>query len=207
MSKRRWTAIATSIALLVALLGLGPRGIAHAAQANQEWFGPYWSYLGYPSGGGSYINHIHNFQAPDKCLEVPGWAFYTDYYVTIVEHDASGAQVQLWTCEPQDTDHDWGRNQIWNQHDNGDGSWSYYVTGNSTFGPPGGTDYCLDSLGGHHYNGSPVEVFPCNYGPSQRWTIGPSGQLQSVDSPGYCADDTNWGTSDGSQIQLWQCAY
>jgi hypothetical protein len=200
LRKHRWSAIVTSLALLVALIGLAPRGIAHAAQANQMWFGPYWSYLGYPSGGGSYVNHIHTFQAPDKCLEVPGWAFFTDYgFEYIVEHDISGQQVQLWDCEPQDEQHDYDRNQIWNQQDNGDGSWSFYLTGS--------TNYCLDSLGGHHYNGSLVEVYPCNGDNAQKWTIGPSGQLQSVGSPGYCADDTNWGTGNGSQIQLWQCAY
>jgi Ricin-type beta-trefoil lectin domain len=58
-----------------------------------------------------------------------------------------------------------------------------------------------------HIPASSVEVYPCNGGNAQKSTIGPGGQLQSVDSSGFCADDTNFGTSDGSKIQLWYCVY
>jgi hypothetical protein len=170
---------------------------AAAGQTNQEWFGPYWSYLGNPSGGWHYTGHIHNYNATGLCLDVPGPAFFAQGYEP---GDPSGAQVQLWDCEP---DNNWNyfanANQQWHQVDNGDGSWSYQVS-------EGNVAYCLDSLGGHHYNGSPVEVFRCNGGGAQRWTIGWQGQLRSVDSPGFCADAQNWGTGNGTKIQLWWCA-
>lgn len=176
-------------------------GVAYAsAQANQMWFGPYWSYLGWTSGE-TYYGHIHTFQASDKCLDVPGYRFYyLDSNNNPQETDPSGAQVQLWDCQPNTIGYDYDKNQLWQQQDHFDGSWSYYVSNAKGF-------FCLDSLLGHHFNGSPVEVYQCNGDNAQRWTIGPNGQLQSVDSPGYCLDDANWGTDNGSKMQLWQCAY
>jgi hypothetical protein len=103
-----------------------------------------------------------------------------------------GAAVQLWSCAST-----W--NQLWSQQQNASGSVSYLIRHNG--------DYCLDSLMGRHYDGSPVEVFPCNGDAAQRWTRGPSGQLQSVDSPGYCLDATNWGVTNGTRLQLWRCNF
>lgn len=195
---RRSAAVMAMVSLAGGVLAACP-GIASAAQANQAWAGSYadngyWNYLGYPSGGGSFEGPIRNFNAGSgMCLDVPGGSFFAAPYID--DGDPSGAQVQLWSCNG-------GHNQAWTQQDNGDGSWSY-----SVYESYKGEHYCLDSLAGHHYDGSPVEVYLCNDGPWQRWTIGPGGQLQSVDSPGFCADATNWGTGDGTQIQLWQCAY
>jgi hypothetical protein len=76
MRNHRWTAIATGLLLLVALLGFALRCTAHAAQASQQWLGVTGSFLGNSSGGGSYIDHIHNLEAPSKCLDVPGSNFY-----------------------------------------------------------------------------------------------------------------------------------
>jgi hypothetical protein len=118
----------------------------------------------------------------------------------------NGTQAQLWDCKPVGLSN--SSNQFWQQQDNGDGSWTYYVRASYNGGL--NSPYCLDSLGGHHYDGSPVEVWACNLATpnaSQKWTIGPASQLQSVDSPGYCADATDWGSGDGTPIQLWQCAY
>src|SRR5579859_5143094 len=151
--------VAISIALMAILsFTVLSGGVAYAsAQANQMWFGPYWSYLGWPSGEW-YYGHIHTFNASSKCLDVPGSMFY---YIdswgkgTLYELDPSGAQVQLWDCQPNDGVHDYDKNQLWQQQDNFDGSWSYYVS-NAT------GNYCLDSLLGHHFNSSPVEVYRCN---------------------------------------------
>ena len=200
----RLVAITVALVAMLSFAASAGAGVAHAdAQANQTWISPSGAYLGWTSGEW-YYGHIHSNNAPSQCLDVPGNKFYDAFwvgqagYTTENGYDPSGAQVQVWDCEPNDVQHDYDRNQLWQQVDNGDGSWSFYVQhakGN----------FCLDSLGGHHYDSSPVEVYPCNYGSSQRWTIGPSGQLQSVDSPGYCLDDTNW--DPYGQLQLWHCAY
>jgi hypothetical protein len=199
MRTHRWAAIATGTLLLVALLGFAPRGTAHAAQASQQWAGGSGNILGIASGGGSYSGHIRNFEAPTKCLDVPGGAFYSNHGLYNTENDASGAQVQLWDCEPGDVQHDYDRNQTWSQQDNGNGSWTYFVTGAQNF--------CLDSQGSQSA-GSPVVVNPCSNSVSQEWTIGPNGELQSWGSGGYCADidqATFQGDGNGAQVVLLPC--
>ena len=206
ISHTRMRLMAIAVALL-AILGFTilHSGVAYASsQATQQWFGPSCGngcgiYLGWPSGEW-YNGHIHTFNAMSMCLDVPGSQFYGTNGLTTWDLNPSGAQVQLWTCMPDYEEYDYDKNQIWQQQDNGNGSWSYFVS--NLYG-----NFCLDSLAGHHYNGSPVEVYQCNGDNAQRWTIGPGGQLQSVDSPGYCLDDTNWNPNDGAQMQLWQCSY
>jgi len=164
-------------------------GIASAAHANQAWAGSQnsngvWNYLGNTSGAGAFEGQIRNFNAGSgMCLDVPASAYNSG--------NPGGTQVDLYSC-------DGGANQLWFQGDNEDGTWSFPMI-------DGGGFLCLDSLQGHHYDGSPVEVWPCNGDNAQKWTIGPGGELESVDSPGFCADATNWGTTDGTPIQLWQC--
>jgi hypothetical protein len=214
MNKRRVATAALGAIALVAALGLAPGGVARAAaQANQEWFGAeangYGYYLGDSSGGGRYHGHIHTFNAPDKCLDVPGDRFfYTDSiapYTPFLSADPSGATVQLWDCEPQTPDHGFGANQWWVQVDNGDGSWSFTIRNDTGL-------YCLDAVppgvAGYDYNGNPVVVNACQQGTtSQAWTIGPQGQLQSVRFPGYCLDDTGWGRGNGTPLQVYPCQY
>ena len=183
---RRFAAVMAVVSLAGGVVA-ACHGVASVAQANQEWAGTYagngyWDYLGYPSGGGSFVGSIYNFNAGSS-LDVPGPRFYSQGHGP---GNPSGAQVQLWSCDE-------GANQQWHQQDNGDGSWSYSVDDY-------GTNYCLDSLTGRHYLQTPVEVYPCSAGNAQKWTIGPEGQLQNVDSPGLCADATGFGTSDGTQI-------
>jgi hypothetical protein len=109
-------------------------------------------------------------------------------------------QVQLWDCEPRDAQHGYGWNQMWFEQYNGDGTWSFKVTGAGRF--------CLDSEGSQS-PGSPVVVWSCNGGNNQKWTLDPSGQqLQSVGSPGYCADIdplTFQGDGNGAQVALEPC--
>jgi hypothetical protein len=202
MNKR----VARVIAMTAGVLGVAGTsvfvgGTAFAQpQGNQQWFSDYngWSPLGPLSPTGTYF-HIHPATAPDKCLDVPGWAFYTHVFDN-TEHDPSGTTVQLWDCESADWYHDYAKNQQWGQVDNGDGSWSFVVDNFAG-------EYALDSLGGHNYDGSPVQVFDFNDGFPQRWTIGPDYQLQSVGAPGKCLDDTGYGDYNGVQMQLWDCAY
>jgi hypothetical protein len=180
----RSAALMAAVSLVGGVLAACP-GIASATQANQAWAGTQaangdWNYLGNTSGGNNFMGGIRNFNAGSgMCLDVPSWGF-----------DPSGTQVDLHDCSTA--------RGVWFQVDNHDGSWSYQMIG-------GASSVCLDSLQGHHYDGSPVEVFPCNGDNAQKWTIGPGGELQSVDSQGFCADATNWGTTDGTPIQLWQC--
>jgi hypothetical protein len=192
---RRSAAVMAAVSVAGGLLAACP-GVASATQANQAWAGTQnsngvWNYLGDPSGGGGFTGEIRNFNAGSgMCLDVPGTNFLT-YGIF-----PDGDQVQLWGCNG-------GDNQKWQQQNNGDGSWTYKAYYSADWGVP--IPYCLDSLGGHHYDGSPVEVYVCSGSNAQKWTIGPGGELQSVDSPGFCADATDWGTTDGTQIQLWQC--
>jgi hypothetical protein len=209
MNKRlaRFIALAAAVAGTAgtALFAGGPASAD--AHTNQQWYSNVYggSYLGNDSSASDEF-HIYPAAATDKCLDVPGNRFYYvawDVFSGLVDHqlDPSGAQVQMWDCEPADHQHDYDANQQWTERDNGDGSWTFTVfDGENHF-------YALDSLGGHDYDSSPVEVYPANYGSSQRWTIGPDAQLQSVDSPGKCLDDTSWGDYNGSPIQLWSCAY
>ena len=194
---RRSAAVMAAVSLAGGVVAAALPGVASATQANQAWAGTYagngyWNYLGNPSGGGSFVGPIHNFNAGSgMCLDVPGYNFDNSLDPLF----PNGTQVELYSCNG-------GANQDWHQQDNGDGSWTYKVY-DSAAGLT--SPYCLDSLGGHHYDGLPVEIYVCNGDNAQRWTIGPGGELQSVDSPGFCADATNWGTTDGTPIQLWQC--
>ena len=200
--RARLVAITVTLVAILSFAASTGAGVAHASsQANQTWFGPAWTYLGWTSGEW-YYGHIHTLNAPDKCLEVDGSGFYGALGDSSdeINYDPSGEQAQLWDCEPNDSAHDYDKNQLWQQQDNGDGSWTFYLQHSKG-------NYCLDSLAGHHFEASPVEIFPCNGGNAQKWTIGPSGQLQSVDSPGYCLDDRDWNAQDGAQMQLWWCAY
>jgi hypothetical protein len=206
-----------ALALLVTLTGAvaGTSALAaapaSAAQSNQEWFGSNdgilssdysWRYLGGPIAWAPSVQ-IHTANG-GRCLDLNGNNFFS--WPMNNGWPLNSTQLQLWDCKAVLDGS--AANQRWTQQDNGDGSWTYYVS--SWYNGQGARPYCLDSLGGHHYDGSPVEVWACDPSqpnPSQRWTIGPQGQLQSVDSPGFCADATNWGSWDGTPIQLWSCAY
>jgi hypothetical protein len=204
-------------AMAAAVLSLAATGLALAAgpasadpTANQEWRTEDGvTFLGDPAGS-NYHGHIKTLQNTDKCMAANSTvAQYTNQY------SWDGHSVMLWDCWYAPDQSDTYYAQQWTQNDNGDGTWTYNITmpyyGPDTVGPSGWTSVCLDSLGGHAYDGSPVQVFGCNYQDQQRWTIGYSGQLQSVGAgdlgANMCLDDTNWGTTNGSLMQLWQCAY
>jgi hypothetical protein len=175
---------------------------APVAPASQLWGGVNTVCAGSrPLSYATCIGHLHNAEGQGKCLDVPGNHFYQ--LIDDQGHwnflDASRTPVQLWDCEPQDEQHGYDYNQIWYQLNNGDGSWTYFVSGNQ--------DYCLDSQG-LQSPGSPVVVWSCNGGNNQKWTLGPAGQFESVGSPGYCADINQasfQGDGNGAQVVLEPC--
>jgi hypothetical protein len=203
MRTRRIVAIATGMLLLVALLGFAPLGTAHADQTSQLWYSESGSCFSGLDDGSICLGHIHNSAAPSKCLDIPGYNFYSvnSGALDLVNWvDARGTTVQLWDCEPADGQHGFDFNQIWYEQNNGDGTWTFKVTGY--------VRYCLDAqnLGGYG-----VDVNPCNGRAYQKWTLDPSGQqLQSVGAPGYCLDldpATFQGDGNGAQVVLEPCAY
>jgi hypothetical protein len=204
MRKPRLVAIATGLLLLGALLGVAPRGTVHADQASQTWYGANGScFTGSLDDGSTCIGHFHNSAAPSKCLDVPGYRFFnvTSGALDIFSDlDASGTQVQLWDCEPQDGQHGFDYNQIWYAQNNGDGSWTFKVAGY--------VRYCLDSQG-LQSSGATVVVNPCHGEDSQKWMLDPTGeQLQSVGSAGYCVDTdpaTFQDDGNGAQVVLEPC--
>jgi hypothetical protein len=222
MKKQRTVAAMIGAISILVVLCLVSSGVVHAkAGSDQEWFGAEANGLGYflgvSSGGGSYAGHIHTFISSSKCLDVPGQQFFVPGTISTVPTfggNATGAVLQLWDCQPPDGAHGYDANQLWYQWDNGNGSWSFYVidgpdrNNNTTF-------YCIDSVGGPTDRqagpifGNPVAVVvnPCSGVTSQAWTIGPQGQVQSVNYPGYCLEDPDRDGANGFQVFLGHCAY
>jgi hypothetical protein len=201
----------SAISILVAIC-LATNGVVHAtAGTNIEWFGyedsnGYGYYLGYSSGGSGYVGNIHTFLAPSKCLDIPGGQFFTTGQAgnfNAPGGNPTGAVLQLYDCMPPIGEHGNDLNQLWHQVDNGDGSWTYYVddgpdiAGNTYY-------YCLDSV-----NQPSATVEPCvSTGTlSQKWTIGPQGQVQSVGDPGACLQTDSFNGANGDTISLGFCQY
>jgi hypothetical protein len=204
MRIRRFAAIATGLLLLVALLGFAPRGTVHADQTSQLWYAASGSC---PEGslddGSVCIGHLHNSAAPSKCLDVPGYNFYsvTLGFLGLVSWlDPRGTTVQLWDCEPNDAQHGYDYNQIWYEQNNGDGSWTFKVAN-------GAGRFCLDA---QNLTGYGVDVNPCNGQAYQRWALDPGGQqFQNVGASDYCLDinpATFQGDGNGAQVVLEPCA-
>ena len=60
---------------------------------------------------------------------------------------------------------------------------------------------CLDVTGNTSANSTPVEIYTCNGGANQSWTVG-GGTLQSL---GKCLDVTSAGTTNGTAVDLYDC--
>ncbi|HEV2646201.1 MAG TPA: ricin-type beta-trefoil lectin domain protein [Acidobacteriaceae bacterium] len=61
---------------------------------------------------------------------------------------------------------------------------------------------CLDVVGGGTGNGSLVDLYTCNGGANQQWTVQSNGTLKNPTS-GRCLDDPGGNTS--SQLDIWDC--
>jgi Ricin-type beta-trefoil lectin domain-like len=68
--------------------------------------------------------------------------------------------------------------------------------------PPRGK--CLDVTGKGTTNGVLVELWTCNGGTNQQWTVGPNSSLVGTGS-GKCLDDPGRTTIDGTRQQIWTC--
>ncbi|MFJ5259860.1 RICIN domain-containing protein [Streptomyces sp. NPDC088387] len=61
---------------------------------------------------------------------------------------------------------------------------------------------CVDVAGAGTANGTAVQLYSCNGGSAQRWTVGADGTVRAL---GKCLDVTGQGTSNGTKLQLWDC--
>jgi O-glycosyl hydrolase len=61
---------------------------------------------------------------------------------------------------------------------------------------------CVDDNGGSSTNGTHVQMYSCNGGASQKWTIATNGTIQIN---GKCMDITGGSTANGALIEEWTC--
>ncbi|MFB7775988.1 glycosyl hydrolase [Streptomyces bauhiniae] len=61
---------------------------------------------------------------------------------------------------------------------------------------------CVDVAGGAPANGTAVQLYDCNGGDAQKWTVGTDGTVRAL---GKCLDVTGQGTANGTRLQLWDC--
>jgi Ricin-type beta-trefoil lectin domain len=63
---------------------------------------------------------------------------------------------------------------------------------------------CLDVTGKGTANGVLVELWTCNGGTNQQWTVGANSSLVGTGS-GKCLDDPGSSLTDGTQQEIWTC--
>ena len=61
---------------------------------------------------------------------------------------------------------------------------------------------CLDDTGNSSNNGTKIQIWSCNGGAAQKWTVAEDGTLRIH---GKCLDAQGEGTAVGTKIQLWSC--
>jgi GH25 family lysozyme M1 (1,4-beta-N-acetylmuramidase) len=61
---------------------------------------------------------------------------------------------------------------------------------------------CLDDPGASATNGTRVQIWTCNGGASQNWTLAQDGTIRVF---GKCLDVANGGTANGTVVRLWSC--
>jgi poly(hydroxyalkanoate) depolymerase family esterase len=61
---------------------------------------------------------------------------------------------------------------------------------------------CVDDNGQSTANGTKIQMWDCNGGPSQQWTVASNGTLQVY---GMCMDITGANYGNGTGIELWTC--
>ncbi|WP_326782890.1 RICIN domain-containing protein [Streptomyces sp. NBC_00151] len=174
--------LGTGSIILFCVIGTAATASAGEPQTNQQWVSDRWTRLGPASGGDGVRILMHVRHAgPSKCLG-------------IALPSRQGASAILWDCDGHSA-------QSFTQHDNRDRSWTFSVVDKTT-----GARYCLDANNSGHANGARVAFKACIWSVAQKWVIGREDQLQSVQSPGKCLDDTDRATKNGTKMQTWDCA-
>jgi serine/threonine-protein kinase len=67
-----------------------------------------------------------------------------------------------------------------------------------------GSGDCLDISGGYYANGVVAQIWGCNNGANQVFTLNSDGRL-TVDGGQYCLDDATSGGANGTQAAIWTC--
>ena len=63
---------------------------------------------------------------------------------------------------------------------------------------------CLDVPGASHTNGTQVELYDCNSGSNQTWTLTPNGELK-VYGATTCLEAFQQGTANGTKVDIYTC--
>ena len=63
---------------------------------------------------------------------------------------------------------------------------------------------CLDVPGQSQTNGTQVEIWDCNGGTNQQWTLNSDGTLRGTQS-GLCLHVTGAATGNNTPVELWSC--
>jgi hypothetical protein len=61
---------------------------------------------------------------------------------------------------------------------------------------------CMDDNGQSSADGTKIQMWDCNGGSNQQWTMQSDGTVRVL---GKCLDITNGGTANGTLIELWTC--
>ncbi|MEU5942324.1 ThuA domain-containing protein [Micromonospora sp. NPDC047548] len=61
---------------------------------------------------------------------------------------------------------------------------------------------CLDVRNGATADGTQIQLYSCNGGAAQTWTVTPNSTVKAL---GKCLDVSGGGSADGTKIQLWTC--
>jgi len=91
--------------------------------------------------------------------------------------------------------------------DAGSASFTWTVSAATGSGPTGPVRLdlggkCLDDTGNSSANGTRIQIWSCNGGSAQSWTMV---QDTTVRIHGKCLDIVNRGTTNGSAVDLWTC--
>ncbi|MEV0157321.1 ThuA domain-containing protein, partial [Micromonospora sp. NPDC050686] len=61
---------------------------------------------------------------------------------------------------------------------------------------------CLDVNGGSSADGTKIQIWTCNNGANQQWTVTPNSTIKALNK---CLDVSGGASADGTKIQLWTC--
>ncbi|MBX7267646.1 ThuA domain-containing protein [Micromonospora sp. Llam7] len=61
---------------------------------------------------------------------------------------------------------------------------------------------CLEAAGGSSANGTQIQIWSCNDGTNQQWTVTPNSTINALNK---CLDINAGSATNGTKIQLWTC--